>query len=118
MPYKDPEQAREYKRRHYEKNKESYAAQAADGRARSRSALRDLMAAARDVPCADCGGRWPHYVMQFDHIGSDKEFTVSLAVRRALSVARVQAEIDKCEVVCANCHALRTHRRRAERSAS
>lgn len=46
--------------------------------------------------------------MQFDHLG-DKLFTISNA--GATSVERLLAEIAKCEVVCANCHAERTYQR-------
>jgi len=52
--------------------------------------------------------------MDFDHVRGDKEFTVSKAVQRAyaLTLSRVRAEIAKCDVVCANCHRIRTERRR------
>lgn len=54
-------------------------------------------------PCVDCGESDP-VVLEFDHIGDDKLCEVSSLVRGATSVTRVQAEIDKCEVRCANCH--------------
>lgn len=62
-------------------------------------------------PCADCGVRYPYYVMQWDHLGG-KEFTIAQAFNRQWSRARIEAEIAKCELVCANCHCLRTHERR------
>jgi len=63
----------------------------------------------RRKPCTDCGKTYPTFVMQFDHIGSDKVKDVSKlkAHKRELLLA----EIAKCEVVCANCHAIRTHNR-------
>lgn len=63
---------------------------------------------AKAKPCADCGIQYPGYVMQFDHL-SDKRFPLSNA--RSESVKTLLAEIAKCEVVCANCHAERTFRR-------
>lgn len=63
-------------------------------------------------PCTDCKHYWPSYVMQFDHIGDDKTANVSeLALRRHAKWEVIEAEIAKCELVCANCHAIRTHRR-------
>lgn len=77
---------------------------------RSRAAVLE----AKDKPCADCGIRYPYYVMEFDHLDSEtKEFNVSAGVVRA-SYERVIAEIAKCEVVCANCHRFRTAKRAEE----
>jgi hypothetical protein len=64
----------------------------------------------KDVPCADCGIVYPHYVMHFDHLGLEpKLFTVSQM--RQTTPKAILAEIAKCELVCANCHAVRTHDR-------
>jgi hypothetical protein len=60
-------------------------------------------------PCADCGVQYPPHVMDFDHIGDDKAFNIS----RMYSHSReaIMKEIQKCEVVCSNCHRIRTHAR-------
>ena len=64
-------------------------------------------------PCQDCGKYYPHWVMQFDHIeGHKKYLEVSCMVKWGYSLERVFAEIAKCELVCANCHANRTHVRK------
>lgn len=68
----------------------------------------EIKRAAKARPCADCGIQYPWYVMQFDHTSDDKEFTIGEAT---VGLARVRAEIEKCEVVCANCHFERTHQR-------
>ena len=70
----------------------------------------ELMRSHKEVPCADCGGVFPPYVMDFDHVTGEKELNVSRALR--VSVARMLAEIAKCEVVCSNCHRIRTYERR------
>lgn len=62
------------------------------------------------TPCADCGINYPYWIMQFDHL-RDKEFTIGLSGNHS-SMTRVLEEIDKCEIVCANCHANRTHMRK------
>ena len=54
--------------------------------------------------CADCGYRTHHAALEFDHIHGEKELNVCFAK----SIAQAKKEIFKCEVVCANCHAVRT----------
>jgi hypothetical protein len=66
-------------------------------------------------PCADCGNQFPPYVMDFDHV-ADKTADVSSLVYTHSS-ERLFAEIQSCDVVCANCHRVRTQRRLAGRLA-
>ncbi len=57
--------------------------------------------------CMDCGeDRWA--VLEFDHVRGEKTTEVSEMVNSNYSWRRVLEEISKCEVVCANCHGLRT----------
>ena len=63
------------------------------------------------APCADCGVIYPPYVMQFDHLGDVKDRDIAQMVNGALSEERIRAEMAKCEIVCANCHAERTYQR-------
>jgi hypothetical protein len=66
----------------------------------------------RDVPCSDCGRRFPPCSMDFDHRDpSEKRSTVPGMVGRA-GDARILAEAAKCDIVCANCHRVRTVERR------
>ena len=58
----------------------------------------------------DCGIKYPPYVMDFDHLG-DKEFVISKGVSMH-SPIKLLKEIAKCDVVCSNCHRLRTYNRR------
>jgi hypothetical protein len=62
--------------------------------------------------CADCGYNHFPEALQFDHIPErgPKLFNVANRTNRRWSL--VLAEIEKCEVVCANCHAVRTWRTR------
>ena len=75
-----------------------------------------LLEQLRDVPCADCGLRFPSYVMQFDHRDpSDKNYTVTRMIGRA-GREKILEEAAKCDIVCANCHRDRTYRRRIARA--
>lgn len=60
-------------------------------------------------PCTDCNQYYSHYQMDFDHLG-DKEFTIARH-GGSKSLDTVKAEIEKCEIVCANCHRQRTWER-------
>lgn len=63
-------------------------------------------------PCADCGGVFPPYIMDFDHLGKEpKKYKIATMRRRRMSFALIEKEIAKCEVVCANCHRKRTNER-------
>ena len=63
----------------------------------------------KDIPCADCGAKYPPYVMDFDHVKGKKKFKVS--DRGNLNLKFVLREVEKCDVVCSNCHRVRTHNR-------
>lgn len=64
-------------------------------------------------PCTDCGTHYPYWVMEFDHLG-DKVFNIGDFRRFTTSLSRVKAEIQKCELVCSNCHRHRTYMRMQE----
>jgi hypothetical protein len=60
-------------------------------------------------PCTDCGKHYPSYVMDFDHVRGEKRAGVAQLTTHSWDV--IQAEIDKCDLVCANCHRERTFMR-------
>jgi protein-arginine kinase activator protein McsA len=58
--------------------------------------------------CVDCGTDNP-LVLEFDHRSpTEKRFEVSKGLEGAYCLDTVKAEIDKCDVRCANCHRKRT----------
>lgn len=60
-------------------------------------------------PCVDCGND-DIVVLDFDHL-DNKEFNIMTMVRDSKPLSLIQLEIEKCEVVCRNCHAHRTYSR-------
>jgi hypothetical protein len=88
---RNPEYYNEYSRRRY----------------RERSEMVDVL---KNRPCADCGVQYPPVAMDFDHLG-EKTFSIGL-MKGKCSMEKLAAEIAKCEVVCANCHRIRTHARK------
>jgi hypothetical protein len=62
--------------------------------------------------CVDCGYDKHPEALQFDHLPEHiKKFNISKSCLKPLNV--VLNEIKKCEIVCACCHAIRTHKRRS-----
>lgn len=79
-----------------------------------REESRALIRANKDIPCMDCGEEFPSYVMQFDHREPAlKLFTIGSSAG-AYTREEILAEIAKCDVVCANCHAIRTFGQKRE----
>lgn len=67
-----------------------------------------------ELGCSDCGYRAHPAALEFDHLpGHVKRFNVMEKVG-SYSLDAIWDEIAKCEVVCANCHAIRTTDRRSK----
>ena len=109
MPTNNPKYQKAYHRKHYLANKKKYVKQAREQKDR-------LVAIARAIksrPCVDCNVQYAPWIMQFDHVRGKKVADVSTLAQHGSEKAMLE-EIEKCDVVCANCHADRTHRRRSK----
>ena len=75
---------------------------------------RELAFKLKSVPCTDCGGFFPHYIMEFDHVPErgPKLFSIGAAISQHMPLSRLLKEVSKCDVVCSNCHRTRTYKRR------
>lgn len=81
-------------------------------------ALRDLIKKIKEeTPCSDCGNKFPYYVMDFDHVRGKKRGNIS-EIFFTLGRLKLEEEIKKCDVVCANCHRIRTFNRMRPRQDS
>jgi hypothetical protein len=68
--------------------------------------------------CKDCGTD-DFRVLEFDHLPEhEKEFNVADGVAIGYGKEKILKEMEKCEVVCANCHRIRTHQRITEHSSA
>lgn len=98
-----------YQKTHYSSNKETYVAKAVEWKRSYRSMIygwmRDYVL---DHPCVDCGID-DFRIVHFDHKDQlTKEFEISKAIAGAYSLPKILDEVAKCDVRCANHHALRT----------
>lgn len=98
MSYKDPEKWKEWNRQRHLKNAED---------------VREL----KSQPCTDCGNTFPWYIMEFDHVperGEKKICISKMGGSRSINAPSFLKELNKCDLVCANCHKIRTHERKQE----
>lgn len=111
MVHKDKEEGKAWRRRWWaslepERKKEKQVK--ANERAKG---VKDFLAVYKeDYGCADCGYNTHHVALDFDHIKGEK----SINVCNAKSISQAKKEIEKCEVVCSNCHRIRTYKRLKE----
>lgn len=70
---------------------------------------REVVQRAKDRPCTDCGNKFHFAAMEFDHVRGQKFF--NLAAPAGWTYEEILEEIMKCDVVCANCHRVRTFSR-------
>ena len=113
MAYKNPEDQRACARRHYQANKEVYKARAREFDAKRKATLQAyILDYLEDNPCVDCGETDP-IVLEFDHRpGVEKLFNIASIVRDKITMKKLVAEIEKCDVRCANCHRRVTYERK------
>jgi hypothetical protein len=94
MPIRDSEARREYMREWSRKR-----------RIRNRKLIQEYKV---KQGCKDCGYNAHHAALEFDHIADDKVANVANLMGQEKAL---WAEIAKCEVVCSNCHSIRTFNR-------
>jgi hypothetical protein len=103
------EELRQY---HRENNKTpKRRGQVRNALAAARARNRAYVIEAKNRPCADCGNCYPSYVMDLDHVRGEKVGNVGSMVGQGIALEHIRVEIEKCDVVCSNCHRIRTHER-------
>jgi len=96
-------------------NRETHLKNARKNSTKNYQKIVSIIEKIKDVPCKDCGIKYIKAVMHFDHLPQyEKKFSLNLAKEHSLN--DILEEIKKCEIVCANCHRLRTHLRYQRKS--
>ncbi len=94
-------------RNHYKKNRQYYINKSLKRNKEQRKiAQKYIIEYLSTHPCIDCGEKDP-VVLEFDHKG-DKATTISTMIKDNPGIKKLQQEIEKCEVRCANCHRRKT----------
>lgn len=98
------------------KNKEWYQLHKSEHKKRvyaerkiEREQVRQYVNLIKTAPCSDCNNTFPPYVMDFDHRDPSKKKENVASMTTNYSLTMVKEEIAKCDLVCANCHRIRTH---------
>lgn len=99
-------------RKSYQRDLEKSRFSVAERKKRSRKNARDfLVDYLKTHPCIDCGAN-DIRVLEFDHLDDfEKTKGVGVLIGWGLGIERIKQEIDKCEVRCRNCHAIKTFER-------
>lgn len=114
MPYATREAKNAAARRRYQNDevaRNKHKALASANRKKYRAAAaewRDLYLTTR--ACVDCSENDAE-VLDFDHVTGEKLANISDLVRSGASIAKLAAEVAKCEIRCANCHRRITRKR-------
>ena len=94
---------------HYDRNKAYYIEKAQLRKLRNIEYVENLK---KNGQCVDCGNK-DYRVLEFDHLPEfEKTAHISKAVRRSWSIKRLDEEIAKCQIRCANCHKIKTWERK------
>ena len=109
------EYQRTYHRTWYQRHREKRLAKVYERKAAIHEYIQGIK---NQMYCADCGERHPA-ALQFHHLNSDeKTFSIGKAVNRGFSLDRIKKEMQKCAVLCANCHAIRHYNMRNKKQPS
>ena len=105
---KDPEKRRTASRKYYLKNRIKINLKNKEWKERRRVRNRQFVNTLKDNPCMDCHQKYPPCVMDYDH-REDKIANIAILVAKGSTLVKLKLEIEKCDLVCANCHRIRTH---------
>ena len=94
-------------RDYYHKNHDRQLALALLRRKKSYHLKRAVINKLKEKPCADCKRSYPYYAMDFDH-NTKQDKLGDIAHMLSFSIETIKKEISKCDLVCANCHRIRT----------
>lgn len=106
MPYKDRQKRIEYKRRwnkeYYRKHKKQEIERVRKRKTRIKEWLKNYK---KELSCSKCGENHPA-CLEFHHLDkTKKDFIISGVVqKKGYSKTKIMSEIEKCIVLCANCH--------------
>lgn len=97
-----------YIRKHYQENKQYYIDKARENKRALSVWFQEYK---KTLSCSICGFSH-HAALQFHHRDS-KETNVSQMINKGSSKENIMKEIEKCDVLCANCHAILHYEQRA-----
>jgi transcription elongation factor Elf1 len=101
MPYKDLEKRRAKRREWYSKNKTSEKQHVYR---RRKEILNWFEEYKKRLKCLSCGEDHPSTLDFHQKDRNSKDFSINFLVHNGYSLELIKKELEKCEVLCANCH--------------
>lgn len=103
------EHRKTYCAKHYEQYKEQYRARAKISRKKRTDQFHNnMLAYLQGKVCNNCGEN-DIRVLEFDHLDPlTKKFGIGQSLRLGYTWSQALDEIKKCQILCANCHKIRT----------
>lgn len=111
MPLKDPEARREYHKKYMKQylkdpdNKRKHVVRVGRTKEARQARIRAVIAERKTPGCSRCPEATP-CCLDFHHLDpAEKRFPLAEAATRCVSLATLKKELDKCILLCKNCHA-------------
>ena len=103
MAYKDPEKQKAYQARWYQEQRDKVRRSVRDRRRNTRKWVEQYKT---DHPtCNMCGLDYPPHILDFDHLPEYKKFRdIGKMAKDGFAIEKIEKEIEKCQLLCANCH--------------
>lgn len=98
-----------YQKQWYQAHKEEHKQRARKWNDIRHKEVTDLIRELKSAPCVECGQKFHFSAMDFDHIEGKKEFGIARA--KYYGRDKLKPELSKCQVICSNCHRVRTYNR-------
>ena len=95
----------EQSKSNYKKNRGTYERRTV----RRRAEARELVTRLKSEPCADCGNEFHYSQMDFDHRDQASK-RLPISRMNLMGIDSILKEVEKCDLVCANCHRDRTQK--------
>ena len=109
MPYKDRNKQKEYQQKHHQRTKKKKRKQQNQLKDKRQHFVLEEMQR-RGGKCAKCGFS-DIRALDWHHLDPDEKVnSISEMIRDRVSMDKLQAELDKCELICANCHRIEEQR--------
>jgi transcription elongation factor Elf1 len=99
MPYKDVGKRKEVKKKNYSKNRKKVVERVKERKIKIRKWFNEYK---EKLSCLKCGENHPATI-DFHHL-EEKDHQVTHMVHYGYSIEKIKKEMDKCQVLCANCH--------------
>ena len=98
---------KEYQKKWYKNNAAAHKQKISINRKKSKQENRDYIYNFLSNSCCNTCGEKDILVLEFDHL-HNKKHNISEMISSGISVESLKKEIEKCQVLCANCHRRKT----------